>query len=84
MNKKQQQPHKNRPRPIAHPVATCRDEITVIGDYLSGDMTANQHSAFEAHLKICEDCLAFLETYRKTIELTRRFLHAAAAHPESA
>jgi len=33
---------------------------------------------FENHLAVCRDCVAFLKTYKTTIELTRSFLSSQA------
>ena len=53
---------------------TCRDEVELIGDYLTDKLTKPERAAFEAHLSACRDCGAFLATYKKTIVLTRSFL----------
>ncbi len=53
---------------------TCKREISLIADYLSSSLFPPLISAFEQHLKQCPDCAAFLETYKKTIEITRSFL----------
>ena len=53
---------------------TCRDEVELIGDYLTNKLTKPERAAFEAHLRACRDCGAFLATYKKTLELTRSFL----------
>ena len=60
------------------PIATCKDEITLIGDYLSEKLNQRVLAAFEDHLKSCPDCAAFLHTYKKTIEITRSFLRIQA------
>jgi len=57
--------------------ATCREEVGFIDDYLSGELSGTSRSAFENHLKICPDCVAFMATYKKTIEITRSFLRLA-------
>jgi hypothetical protein len=33
---------------------------------------------FEEHLRVCPDCVAFLNTYKKTLELAKSFLAADA------
>ena len=63
---------------ILPPIATCKDEITLIGDYLSEKLNRRILAAFEDHLKSCPDCAAFLRTYKKTIEMTRSFLRLQA------
>jgi len=57
---------------------TCKREVEFIADYLSSCLDRQQQVAFEAHLKICSDCVAFLQTYKKTVELTRAFLLSQA------
>ncbi|HEX6768706.1 MAG TPA: zf-HC2 domain-containing protein [Candidatus Binatia bacterium] len=57
-------------------ISTCRDEIALIGDYLTNNLSEPDRAAFAAHLGACPDCSAFLATYKKTIELTRSFLRA--------
>jgi predicted anti-sigma-YlaC factor YlaD len=57
---------------------TCKREVEFIADYLSSSLDGQQQVAFEAHLKICSDCVAFLQTYKKTVELTRSFLLSQA------
>lgn len=45
----------------------CQQVISLIADYLKGDLDAPTRSAFEAHLSECENCSAFLRTYQKTL-----------------
>lgn len=63
---------------LAESTITCKKEVEFIADYLSSDLDLQQSKAFENHLRICADCVAFLETYKKTIELTRAFLMSPA------
>jgi Putative zinc-finger len=53
---------------------TCKREVVFIADYLSSRLDPQEQAVFESHLKACSDCAAFLQTYKKTIELTRTFL----------
>ena len=61
------------------PVTNCAQEVAWIADYVSGQMTAANRAAFEMHVNACKDCAAFLQTYKKTIELTRSFLRTQPA-----
>jgi hypothetical protein len=56
------------------PPNTCKREVEFSDDYLASRLDLEELSAFESHLKTCSDCAAFLQTYKKTIELTRTFL----------
>jgi len=48
---------------------TCRDAIDVIADFLDQTLTASAIALLEAHLRDCEPCRAYLNTYRKTRRL---------------
>jgi hypothetical protein len=67
-------PHAARAAGDKRPFATCKQEVEFIGRYLSADLQDRELSSFEKHLAICPDCLAFLKTYKTTIDLTRNFL----------
>jgi len=62
------------PGKLAKPVRTCKNETDLIADYLSSNLSPQVATAFETHLKGCRDCAAFLQTYKKTIAVTREFL----------
>jgi anti-sigma factor RsiW len=57
---------------------TCRDFVEFLIEYFSGDLAEAERTAFEAHLAECPECLVYLETYQKTIQLVK----AAYDHPE--
>jgi anti-sigma factor RsiW len=48
--------------------------VALIGRYVSSDLNVKELAAFERHLAACRDCVAFLQTYKKTVQLTRNFL----------
>ncbi len=41
-------------------------------DYLEGELPEPRAAALEAHLNGCSPCLAFLNTYRSTIQVSRQ------------
>lgn len=53
---------------------SCKEVTALIMEYVSGDMSPEVAQAFQAHLAECPDCTAFLNTYKKTVELTKSFL----------
>ena len=57
---------------------TCRDFVEFLSEYFSGELAVVECAEFEAHLSECPACIAYLDSYRKTIQL----LNAAYAHPE--
>jgi hypothetical protein len=46
----------------------CREVIEFLSEYLSGELTAAERAEFEAHLSECLECVAYLDTYQKTIQ----------------
>jgi len=63
------------PRPMKkRPQFSCRDATDLIGDYLADTLDSFERRSFENHLSGCADCVAFLATYKRTVELTRAFL----------
>ena len=51
---------------------TCEKETALIADYLASNLSPADFASFENHLEGCPDCKAFLQTYKKTIEITPR------------
>ena len=45
---------------------TCKDAIDIIADFLDQVLASDAADALEAHLRECEPCRAYLNTYRKT------------------
>ncbi|MDA2918230.1 zf-HC2 domain-containing protein [Desulfobacterota bacterium AH_259_B03_O07] len=54
-------------------VETCKQATSLIMDYLTGEMNSMTKRAFEEHLSFCPDCIAFLRTYKKTIQAVQSF-----------
>ena len=51
----------------------CKEFIMeFLSDYLDGTLTPDVVADLERHLQDCKPCLAYLETYKKTRELTGR------------
>ena len=48
---------------------TCRTFVEFLMDYLSGDLPEGQRDDFDRHLADCVACVAYMNTYRETIEL---------------
>ena len=53
----------------------CRDAIGVFADFLEQSLSPKLLAELEHHLGDCAPCRAYLETYRKTVELTGRAEH---------
>jgi predicted anti-sigma-YlaC factor YlaD len=50
---------------------TCQEALALLGEYLEATLGASAGEGIEAHLQDCDECLAYLNTYRRTTELTR-------------
>jgi anti-sigma factor RsiW len=50
----------------------CRDIVDLLDAYLEGDLDAADVAALETHLAGCEECTAFMKTYRATVRKTRQ------------
>jgi len=50
---------------------TCKQMTALIFDYLNDKLSPNIKRDFQQHLKICPDCVNFLNTYKKTVSASR-------------
>ncbi len=51
---------------------TCRDLAELLLDFLDGSLPPEHQQRVEHHLQKCPPCVVYLETYRLTIQLTRK------------
>ena len=49
----------------------CKEVTALILDYLNDALNPSVKRDFKRHLRICPDCVNFLNTYKKTTSLTR-------------
>jgi hypothetical protein len=50
----------------------CRQIAELLGDYLEGSLPRATHELIDFHIDGCAPCVAFLNTYRGTVDATRR------------
>ena len=74
-------PRKRTSGAVAAYGQSCEREVAQIAKYVAGALPVQRTSKFEQHLDACADCMAFLATYKKTIELTRAYLQHAVDAP---
>ncbi len=48
----------------------CQEAVELATEYLEGTLSRRDRRRFEAHLRGCPNCAAYLEQIRMTIELT--------------
>ena len=51
---------------------TCENFIGSLDEYVAGDMPDGHRSAAVEHLHACRSCVAYEESYRRTIELEKQ------------
>lgn len=65
--------------PQSVPVITCKQLYDFLGEYVDGTLVAPQRDEFERHIRICPSCQAYLDGYRRTVELGRAAYEAPDA-----
>lgn len=53
------------------PMISCRELNGFLARYVEGGLTPDEKRAFERHLAMCRPCRAYVESYRRTLELER-------------
>lgn len=56
---------------------TCQQVTDMVLNYVRGELHPGTTSALKAHLRECPDCIAFLATYKKTIQATNSLRYEA-------
>jgi predicted anti-sigma-YlaC factor YlaD len=59
----------------------CRQIAELLGDYLDGSLARETRELIDFHIDGCAPCVAFLNTYRGTVDAARK-LPDAAIPPE--
>ena len=50
----------------------CRQIADLLGDYLEGTLPKRLHDLLEWHIEACPPCVAFVNTYRGTVNATTK------------
>lgn len=58
---------------------TCREIFDALDEYVAGEMSAARRAVFDQHLAACPDCVEYLESYRRTIQLGKAAFVGGAA-----
>ena len=53
----------------------CQRVADLLVDFVTEELDPEIRKRIDAHLLECPDCMAFLNTYRKTIETTRSIVY---------
>lgn len=53
------------------PSITCREFIEFLIDYVDEKLPEERRRTFDSHLSICPDCVAYLDSYKKTVQIEK-------------
>jgi anti-sigma factor RsiW len=53
---------------------SCQELVELVTDYLEGALSPADTRRFEEHIGACDGCTAYLEQFKRTIELTGALL----------
>jgi anti-sigma factor RsiW len=62
----------------------CREFTEFLHEYLSGNLPVEERATFDAHLAECPWCVAYLDSYKKTIQLEQAAFTPADDEPPPA
>ncbi len=51
---------------------TCRELAELLFDFVAGQLPPEHREHVERHLDLCPSCVAYLEGYRLTVQMTRQ------------
>jgi anti-sigma factor RsiW len=51
---------------------TCREVVEFLSDFIANELPAEQHARVERHLQLCPSCVAYVASYRVTVQVTRQ------------
>jgi anti-sigma factor RsiW len=60
-------------------VITCRELVEFLDDYLADELPCEERTAFEGHLQVCPDCVAYVNGYEASIALSKSALRDSEA-----
>jgi anti-sigma factor RsiW len=58
---------------------SCREICDFMMAYLDGELPAGELAVFREHMSLCPPCVQYLDTYKKTIALSKQCLDKEAA-----
>ena len=67
---------------MSGPYIPCSEVIEFLWAYMAGELPMAKVEEFDRHLAVCPSCVAYLDSYRKTIELERGAFQAERCEPE--
>jgi anti-sigma factor RsiW len=62
----------------------CREFTEFLHEYLFGELVAEERAEFDRHLAECPWCTAYLDSYKKTIQLEKHAFSTSEDAPPPA
>jgi anti-sigma factor RsiW len=59
----------------------CRECIDLLADYVDGTLPKHQAELLEWHIEDCAPCVAFVNTYKGTVDAARKLRETAILLP---
>ena len=53
----------------------CEEILNILSDYVDGELPEAQCAEIKEHMKACSHCREFVETFRKSLDLTHKLDH---------
>lgn len=50
---------------------SCKEVVKLLSDYIEGECSPEVETLIDAHLADCPDCIAFVNTFRKSMAMTK-------------
>jgi anti-sigma factor RsiW len=63
------------------PFIPCREVLEFLWAYVAGELSPEQAHEFDRHLSRCDSCTSYLDSYRKTIELSHGSFQPETCEP---
>jgi anti-sigma factor RsiW len=49
---------------------SCKEFVELLNEYVDGELDASRRAVFDRHLSVCPDCTNYLDSYKKTMQLS--------------
>ena len=51
---------------------TCAELRDLLGDHVAGELVTEKQESFELHIKSCQDCGYYVESYTHTVKVVKK------------
>ena len=60
---------------------TCQEVVEFLRSYVANELSDAERTVFERHLRGCQECVAYIDSYRSTVRLAKSAKADDAATP---